>query len=559
MPADASIYSMIRPQAQMPGPLDTYAQGLSVRHMLDQGELSQLQRKKLTTDMAEEEAFKSALSGADLKDPSTIGKLMGVSPTRAIQLQKTLLEGDVQRATLDKTRLETLDKSLKLHRDQLAGVDTPAAAAQWIMSGFNDAALSPVMQRLGSPQELIARIPQDQAQFQQWKLKNGLGIEKVMELTKPNQQVVSLGGKSQMVETNPNASGFNPNVDLKHTMTPDAIASNAIARAHLGVTAATADPFGTLGIRDIAARAGAPTGAPMGGQPGAAAAGGAPAATPAGAAAMSAALSGQDFLATIPKQMGDQVKALAEGRMAFPGGFALKSPYWQQMIQMVSQYDPSFDAVNYNARASTRKDMTSGTGARNLTAINTAIGHLDSLDKAATALGNNDYPRLNQIWNAIAPEVGGTETAGKLRTFQQAKEAVANELMRVFRGTGASSADTQKWAETINQSDSPAALKSSIKSAVDLLDSRIEALNEQYKRGMGTTSDVMEMVNPKSKTTLERLRGGGQETAGKVTAPAAPTRVSSLSQADPAKYAGQVATGDDGVKYRSDGKRWVRQ
>lgn len=46
--------------------------------------------------------------------------------------------------------------------------------------------------------------------------------------------------------------------------------------------------------------------------------------------------------------------------------------------------------------------------------------------------------------------------------------------------------------------------------------------------------------------------------AAPAPAAAAPSRVNSLSEADPAKFSGQVATGDDGTKYKSDGKRWVR-
>lgn len=245
-------------------------------------------------------------------------------------------------------------------------------------------------------------------------------------------------------------------------------------------------------------------------------------------------LAGEDFLKSIPKNVADQVKALAEGRMPFPGGFALKTPYWQNMITMVSQYDPNFDMVNYQARNATRKDFFGGgKSAVNLTAINTAIGHLNSFDKAAEALGNSDYPMFNKVFQTVAPSAGGGEMAGKIRTFQQAKEAVANELMRVFRGVGASSSDTAKWAETLNASDSPAALKAAVRGATDLLDSRIEALNEQYRRGMGSTAnteDTLSMVYPKARATLERLRSGKPaSTRGSVNAaPAAAPDVQKL-------------------------------
>lgn len=85
-----------------------------------------------------------------------------------------------------------------------------------------------------------------------------------------------------------------------------------------------------------------------------------PGATGSGMSSDGAQLNGQPFLDQLPQNDAAQVKALAEGRMAFPTGTALKSAYWQDMLQKVAQYDPSFDAVNYTARAGTRKAFTSG-------------------------------------------------------------------------------------------------------------------------------------------------------------------------------------------------------
>ena len=212
---------------------------------------------------------------------------------------------------------------------------------------------------------------------------------------------------------------------------------------------------------------------------------------------------------------------MVEGRMAPPSSFALKTPYWTGMLSDAAKVEPGFEQTMWSGRVATRKDFSAGQSAKNVTSINTVIGHMDSLDKAATALGNSDIPTYNKAVQAIAPQIGQAEYAGKLRTFQQAKEAVSNELMRVFRGTGASTGDTSKWAEQINAADSPTALKAVIKSGVDLLDSRIEALDAQYKRGMGTKANVMDLVNPKSKATLERLRG---------TAPTAPAGAGGAAQ-----------------------------
>lgn len=177
MAADPSVYGLLKAPAPLPGPLDNYAQ-------LQALALGGLQRRKLETDLNEEEAFKRAvqdLPPGALNAADTYQRLMGISPTRAAAAQKSAMDNAKAQAELAKTKLETLSKSLQLHRDQLANVDTPQAAALWMKAAYNDQNLSPFLQRVGSADEVIARIPQDPKGFQEWKLRNGLGLEKFLE------------------------------------------------------------------------------------------------------------------------------------------------------------------------------------------------------------------------------------------------------------------------------------------------------------------------------------------------------------------------------------------
>ncbi len=242
MPADASIYSMIQPMRPQPGPLDMHMQGLQLKHMMDASSLSALQRQQLERGIQEEADTAAAYrdSGGDLKKVRELLYGRGLyKPAQAAE--KAALDIEEKRAGIDKNKAELLKKSLEIHRDQLAGIDTPQAAAQWVMSGFNDPNLSPIMQRLGGPQELIARIPQDPKAFQEWKLKNGLGIEKVMELTAPKVQVTNLGGRSVLVDTNARSAGFDPKVNLTHTMTPGEVATDSRGWAQINLDAQKAN------------------------------------------------------------------------------------------------------------------------------------------------------------------------------------------------------------------------------------------------------------------------------------------------------------------------------
>lgn len=253
-------------------------------------------------------------------------------------------------------------------------------------------------------------------------------------------------------------------------------------------------------------------------------------------------LTGADYLSTLPKPMADQVKAISEGRMSFPSGFALKTPYWQQMVTRVSQYDPSFDSVNYNSRAKTRNDFTSGTSAKNITSFNTAIGHLGELDKAIDGLGNSDIPTINMAKNASV-SVGNADRGAKLSAFNTAKNAVEEELTRAFKGTGGSLTEVENWGKLLDSASSPAALKQVVHSAVNLLASRIDAVGEQYNKGMGTTSDPVKLLNPKAQKIWSQLNGS----AGSPQAPNTPETAAAAPANDPVR----VSTPDEAMKLPS--------
>lgn len=245
---------------------------------------------------------------------------------------------------------------------------------------------------------------------------------------------------------------------------------------------------------------------------------------------------GADYLATLPKPMADQVKAISEGRIPIPGGFALKTPYWQQMMTHVSQYDPTFDAVNYNARAATRKDFTSGKSAQNITSFNTAIGHLDTLDKAIDGLNNGAYPSLNAIKNASV-QAGNTDRGKALAHFDSAKDAVSKELVKAFRGTGGSLTEIQGMESLLDSTKSPQELHAVAKQYMELLHSRIEAVGDQYNKGMGLTSDPIRLLSPKAQEIWSRLsRESASEGEGVTKADAAPSGTPLAAPKSKAEY-----------------------
>lgn len=219
-------------------------------------------------------------------------------------------------------------------------------------------------------------------------------------------------------------------------------------------------------------------------------------------AGASSGLSGDAFLSTLPPGAATQVRALAEGRMQFPGGFALKSPYWQQMISAVSQYDPNFDAVNYNARSKTYNDFTSGKSRQNLTSIDTAINTLAQLQDANDKLGGG------QVGNWIRNQGLNQLSDPDLRTYSTLAKTAADEVTKaVVGGSGGGVGDREARMEALSPNQSPEARKAAINAMITELNSRLDPLAQAYTQGMGTSKQGIDLLTPNTANAYRRIMG----------------------------------------------------
>ncbi len=256
---------------------------------------------------------------------------------------------------------------------------------------------------------------------------------------------------------------------------------------------------------------------------------------------------GDDVLKNLSAPIAQQVKALAEGRMAFPGGFALKSPYWQTMIGLVSQYDPSFDATNYNNRASTRKDFSSGKSAQTVNALNTVAQHLDRLSTSADALNNSSLPAYNSIANLISKATGNPQVT----KFETDKKAVVDELTKAWRQSGGTEADIKSWSSVLDAASSPAQLHTAIGEMSNLLEGKLSAMQTQLQQGMGKATDLR-TITPEAQAVLDKLK-----TKADSTTPPASTTPKTLTIDQVKKMADLAGTSYDEAKKHAESKGYI--
>lgn len=247
---------------------------------------------------------------------------------------------------------------------------------------------------------------------------------------------------------------------------------------------------------------------------------------------------GDAYLATVPDQaMANEVKAIVQGRMQQPTSFFLKTPQGQMLMRMAAQYEPNFDLSLYQSRVKTQSDLATGTMGKNITSFNTAIGHAARLAQAIDGLGNSSFlPSIvNPGAQAIKGEFSPQFQAAKAR-FEADKQALTDELTRAFRGTGGNVSDIDKWAKTLDEANSPEALHSAVEEAMHLLGSRIEAVGEQYKRGMRLNAqfDPKNLLAPAAKTAFEQLENSGN--VGGQNFPKRPSSIPPNSQYSPSRH-----------------------
>lgn len=213
-------------------------------------------------------------------------------------------------------------------------------------------------------------------------------------------------------------------------------------------------------------------------------------------------LHGEDYLAKLPTGEGGLIRQIGEGKIN-PGSLSTRDGHREKVLQQVVQAYPDFDQTNYGARAAVRKAFTSGPDAENATKINTAIGHIGTMKDLGDKLGNKDLRAWNQMANSIGVQLGADEATN----FEVVRGAVADELMRVFRGVGASEKEAEAWQQRFKTAGSPKQINGAIATAADLLGSRIESLNDKWKRGMGTDQGFPKLLSDKSKATFKAIGG----------------------------------------------------
>jgi hypothetical protein len=208
------------------------------------------------------------------------------------------------------------------------------------------------------------------------------------------------------------------------------------------------------------------------------------------------------FLQSLDPSTAALVKGVANYQLDPTKVTTLRGDQRQKFIGLVQQYDPTFDMSQYGARAQAKKAYTTGPQGQTITSANTVIGHLANLAADAQKLGNGDFAPLNAVVNAGKNAMSNADLA----KFNSDKMAVASELAKFFKGTGATDlTTTQEWQSIFDQNAGQGALKSVVQNVIgNLMKSRLDEMRSQYTAAMGKPADF-KFITPETEKVLEKL------------------------------------------------------
>ena len=208
---------------------------------------------------------------------------------------------------------------------------------------------------------------------------------------------------------------------------------------------------------------------------------------------------GDDFLTTIPVQWRATVKKIASYEEDPAKVASMRGGMRETVMQWVNQVNPGYKADEFANRAPTRKAYTTGTQGQQITAINTAIGHLDQLASVADQLNNGSFVPGNAAWNTVRSIFG----ADTVTNFETLKDALAGEVASVLSKGAATVSGIAAEKDKIKAASSPQQLAGYVRTLIPIMGSKLAALDYAYHQAMGA-DDTFSALSADSKQILTK-------------------------------------------------------
>jgi hypothetical protein len=454
MALDPSIALNVKP-VEIANPLNQFAQVAQLQHYQQQNALAQ---RAMEQEDALNRAYASSIGTTGEIDPNmlrrnVIGANLG---SKLPAVEKTLMEGRKLKAEVGQKELELGIAQQNRAIRELAQYNTLADVNAHIDQNLAEGKITPQQAA-----QTRAGLPVSDADLPKWQLgmlRKTLDTKDLLEQQFTSQDY---GGGTRVIAT-PKYGGGPAQVvqgsEVKKTATPGELLTDARARERLNAEMAT----GTLTPQSL------------------------------------------DLAANIYLQTGQLPTGIGKGAAS------LRSQVMNRATEL-SSGKPAAELAggiveakqDVAARGKAVKDFSTGKQGDAVRSFNTAIDHLDTMSKLATALENRDTRVFNTVGNAFAAATGSPAPTD----FDTAKAIVGGEVAKALTGANMALKDREEIRDSISRANSPAQLAGSVRRLQELMGGQLNSLNLQYETGTGR-KDFDKKLTPRAKEVVQELRGG---------------------------------------------------
>ncbi len=174
---------------------------------------------------------------------------------------------------------------------------------------------------------------------------------------------------------------------------------------------------------------------------------------------------------------------------------------------------------NVAVAVKTLKDFSTGVQGQQVASFNTALNHLDTLERLGNDLNNSDIKVVNRAANLFAKELGVAAPT----SFDAAKKIVGAEIQKAIVRANGTGSEREEAAAAFDTANSPAQLAGVFSSVRELLGGQLVTLKQQYESNAGPKAKPFtSKLNAAARKQLEALTGGKTSTTS-APAPAAKT------------------------------------
>jgi hypothetical protein len=173
-----------------------------------------------------------------------------------------------------------------------------------------------------------------------------------------------------------------------------------------------------------------------------------------------------------------------------------KNEYAREVMSRA--FGAGYDQREWQAGQRALTNFDAGVESRKITALNTAVNHLASLEKLIDAMNNTNVRRINETRNTFGRETGRTAPTD----FAGIKDFVMDEVVGAIVAGAGAAGDRERAQEVLNRDLSGPQLKGVVNRIRELMAGRLAPMQQTYERATGRT-DWDRFLTPETKKALQ--------------------------------------------------------